>query len=148
MPQCFTSELSSLSYQLYLLKYFLIAEKKRGFFLRFTGVGRRRHRGRTSSVPGLLVTRAKWQIFVIADAWAGTKKTPFNLALTMLPKYCLSARGLTILEMWVLIFAGAEFQSLPLRAAPYYISRKQLTNMSLPHQRQRLQPSPGISSSS
>lgn len=85
---------------------------------------------------------------VLTEKVTGTHDVPrcHLQTRTMLPKDYRSARGLTILEVWVLIFAGAELQPLLLRAAPYCISRKQLTNMSLPHQRQRLQPSPGISS--
>lgn len=44
------------------------------------------------------------------------------------------------------ICAGAESQPLFPRADPYCISRKHLPNVLLLHQRQRLQPFPGISS--
>lgn len=59
--------------KLYLLKHFLIAEKKRAFFsFLLESVEETQHtmrqQARVSSVPGLLVTESKPQIFIITDA--------------------------------------------------------------------------------
>lgn len=129
----------------------------------------KRQWARISSVPGLLVAESKWQIFLITDTLIGNNKQVFPVStagsvcragrcfdsedykLLWCPRIPFVDQDHTskILPSWQRydnIFAGAESQPLFPRAAPYCIFRKHLPNMLLLHQRQRLQPFPGISS--
>lgn len=176
ISQRFASELSSLSNQSYRYWNIFSLQRKKGDFLfsflpewaegtQHT----KRQWARISSVPGLLVAESKWQIFLITDTLIGNNKQVFPVStagsvcragrcfdsedykLLWCPRIPFVDQDHTskILPSWQRydnIFAGAESQPLFPRAAPYCIFRKHLPNMLLLHQRQRLQPFPGISS--